>query len=200
MLSQCWGHHLSLYNLLVRLPMDRKSLKTKGKNWQGPSSKKMYKRADKVGQIWDGAVAQHPTAGTLTSHFSRERSQLGFFFFLQPTKIVQCSFLHVFYPCFLSPKTSVNAFQRLQRRLDFCLQGSFPLPPLPSSGCSCCCWIATLLLVPKRRHCYGSWVKWAGFLPPTPLFFFLTPFNSLTVLTPRLSAVSLHDEPWHRWI
>lgn len=74
----------------------------------------------------------------------------------------------------------------------FALQDFHYFPSLSSSGYSWCCWIA-----------YCSMILREGIVMEvgsTALESILTPFNSLPVLTPQLSAMSLHDEPWHHRI
>lgn len=69
----------------------------------------------------------------------------------------------------------------------FVLQDFHYFPSLSSSGYSWCCWIA-----------YCSMILGEGIVMEvgsTAQESILTPFNSLTVLTPQLSAMSLHDEP-----
>lgn len=198
MLSQCWGHHLSLYNLLVLLPTDRKSLRPREKTGKGLPLPKMYKgliSLDRFETVWLHSIRWLELSLLTFSEKETSRSQC-FFFFSPSAKITQCSFFHVFCPCFFSPKTSANAFRSLRRLLDFASK-VLSLPCLPAVAAvvvglhsAACSWEVVLL----QKLGEMNYFFFSFFL------FFLTLFNSLTVLTPQLSALSEHDEPWHHWI
>lgn len=74
----------------------------------------------------------------------------------------------------------------------FALPDFHYFPSLCSSGSSWCCWIAYCSVILREGI-----VMEVG---STALESILTPFNSLPVLTPQLSAMSVHDELWHHRI
>lgn len=150
-------------------------------------------KTDGIGQIRGGVVLSDSwgvsipssseegarTLGQLASHYSAweiyRTKNIVILVFLLPLVFL----LKQMHPCV--PITQAALWISLQDFHDF--------PSLSSSGSSWCCWIAHCSTILRE-----SIVMEVG---PTARESILTLFSSLPVLTPQLS---LHDEPWHRWI
>lgn len=195
MLPRCLGHHLSLYNLSVLFSTNRKSLKTSrgsGKDASPPSGSQ--ERADAIGQIQDGAVISDGWDFFLPVFLRKGASTLG-----QPASLHKrvrdlsaqkkktLSFLYSFLPLVFLLTHKHPCAPITEAAFWFALQDFHYFPSLSSSGSSWCCWIAHCSMILREGI-----VMEVGSAAPESL---LTPFNSPRVLTPQLSALSLHDEP-----
>lgn len=197
MLPRCLGHHLSLYNLSVLFSTNRKSLKTSGRAGNDVSPPTgSQRRTDGIGQIQDGAVISDGWDFSLPLFLKREPVHLDGL----PASIARersipqknTVILVLLLPLVFLLKHKCPCAPITEAALWFALQDFHYFPSLSSSGYSWCCWIA-----------YCSTIIREGIVMEVgcaALESILTPFNSLPVLTPQLSAMSLHDEPWHHRI